>query len=273
MADFVYKQDNYLEDFVYDQDSTDEIYDLEGGLDNIVSDETRLSFVGMAVPEFAQKVLDQFRQRLDPQVLIALPPGHAIVDSGAGQDLIGKPAYDKLKEKLKERGPRPVELKEKSGAALGVGGKAKTLFLSLIPCVLGGAPGIVRITVVQQDIPHLLSIGLLESLGSIIDIKGNVLKYENYDSEDFMFRMSSGHRTIDVTKWDGGSFPVPQQVRDQYGLADGAFDFEDSARSDSEAYGAAAPGFGEQWNEGRLNCHVHASYFQEGSLCACRWGA
>lgn len=91
-----------------------------------------------------------------------------------------------------------------------------------------------KITVVQQDIPHLLSIGLLESLGSIIDIKGNVLKYENYDAEDQMHRMSSGHRTIDVTKWEGGEFPVPQQLRDQYGLPEGSFNLETCYAS--EAY-------------------------------------
>lgn len=193
-------------------------------------------FVGMAIPEFAQQVLDRFRTSTSTlsQVFIALPAGHAIVDPGAGQDLIGMQAYNKLKKKLASCGLQPVQLDEEPGAASGVGGKAKTLFLALIPCVLGGAPGIVKITVVQQDIPHLLSIGLLESLGSVIDIKGNVLKYENYDSEDPMHRMASGHRTIDVTKWDGGEFPVPQQVREQYGLQSGAFNLDDSFAS--EAY-------------------------------------
>ena len=87
---------------------------------------------------------------------------------------------------------------------------------------------------VQQDIPHLLSIGLLESLGSIIDIKGNVLKYENYDAEDQMHRMSSGHRTIDMTKWEEGEFPVPQQLRDQYGFPERSFNLETCYAS--EAY-------------------------------------
>ena len=49
-------------------------------------------FVGMAIPEFAQRVLDQYRLPDTPQVFISLPGGHAIVDPGAGQDLIGQQA-------------------------------------------------------------------------------------------------------------------------------------------------------------------------------------
>ena len=51
------------------------------------------AFVGM-IPEFAQRVLDQYRLPAAPQVFISLPGGHAIVDPGAGQDLIGQQAYE-----------------------------------------------------------------------------------------------------------------------------------------------------------------------------------
>lgn len=160
----------------------------------------------------------------DPSVFLCLPGGHAIVDPGAGQDLIGLPAFERLTEKLRSRGFRAVRLEETPGSAAGVGGKADTLFAALIPCVLGGHPGVVKVTVVKEDVPHLLSIGLLESMGSVIDTRANVLKYELYGAQDQMNRLKSGHRTIDITKWDGESFPVPQQLREQYGLEDGAFD-------------------------------------------------
>jgi len=91
--------------------------------------------------------------------------------------------------------------------------------MALIPTILGGAPGNVRGTVVQEDIPHLLSIGLLESSGSVIDTKANVIRFEEHGTQDKMLRLKSGHRTVDVTKWDGGLFPVPPQVREQYGLS------------------------------------------------------
>ena len=121
----------------------------------------------------------------------------------------GKPAHEQLVRKLKEPGLQTVDLDEQPGPASGVGGKAKTLFKALVPCVLGGAPGVVKITVVQEDIPRVLSVGFLETLGSVIDTEANVLKYGNYSSEDHMHRMPSGHHTIDITQWEGGAFPVP----------------------------------------------------------------
>ena len=50
-------------------------------------------FVGMAMPDFARRVFDQFKEKVNTEVFLAMPPGHAIIDPGAGQDLIGKPAY------------------------------------------------------------------------------------------------------------------------------------------------------------------------------------
>ena len=46
-----------------------------------------------------------------------------------------------------------------------------------------------------------------------------------------MNRLSSGHRTLDVSIWSGGSFPVPQQLRDQFQLPLGAFDLADCSAS------------------------------------------
>ena len=92
--------------------------------------------------------------------------------------------------------------------------------MALIPTILGGFPGIVRVTVVKENVPHLLSIGLLEKVGSVIDTKSNVIHYLEHAARDEMHRLSSGHRTVDVTKWRGGHFPVPELVHDQYGLAD-----------------------------------------------------
>ena len=95
--------------------------------------------------------------------------------------------------------PQPVD--DEPSSASGIGGQATTLFMALIPTILGGASGIVKVTVVQEDIPHLLSIGLLESVGSVIDTKANVIRYEGHGTEDRMLRLRSGHRTVDVTKW------------------------------------------------------------------------
>lgn len=87
--------------------------------------------------------------------LLALPPGHAIIDPGASQDLIGLKAYEALERRLQEVGLKPIKLSERPQAASGVGGEAKPLFSSLVPIVLGKQPGVIKLTVLDQDIPQL----------------------------------------------------------------------------------------------------------------------
>ena len=78
--------------------------------------------------------------------LLALPPGHAIIDPGASQDLIGLKAYEALERRLQEVGLKPIKLSERPQAASGVGGEAKPLFSSLVPIVLGKQPGVIKLT-------------------------------------------------------------------------------------------------------------------------------
>ena len=96
-------------------------------------------------------------------ILLTLDPGHAILHIGAGQDLNGNEAYTRLEQCLGRQGLKCVVLKGEPTAAHGVGGRAKPLFNALVPCVLGRVPGVIKVTVVQENIPQLLSVGLLES--------------------------------------------------------------------------------------------------------------
>ena len=160
---------------------------------------------------------------------MSLPVGHAIVDPGASQDLIGFKSFQKLSDALLRNGLKPIRLEEAPAPASGVGGDARPLFNALVPCVLGGKPGIVKLTVVEENIPQLLSAGLLEHAGAVIDMSQNKIMFENLGSSVDMTRLSSGHRIIDVSSWHGKSFPVPEQLVKQFNLKPGAFDSSDSA--------------------------------------------
>ena len=182
------------------------------------------SFSGMAIPLRVQEVLDKFKKgEEDDKSFLTLASGVAIIDPGAGQDLIGQEAYRRLEEELARGGLRAVKLEEKPAPASGVGGRAKTMFTALVPCILGGAAGVVKVTVVEEDIPHLLSIGLLESAGAVINTASNVIEFRNIGTEDSMTRIKSGHRVLNIAKWSGEQFPVPEEVKEQYGLQAGAF--------------------------------------------------
>ena len=79
--------------------------------------------------------------------------------------------------KLSAVGLRPIPIDDEPSKASGIRGQANTLFMAMVPTILGGAPGIVKVTVVQEDIPNFLSIGLLEAAGSVIDTKENLIHF------------------------------------------------------------------------------------------------
>ena len=162
------------------------------------------------------------------EVFLTLPPGHAIIDPGASQDLIGLKSFERLTESLNRNGLRPIKLDEIPAPASGIGGDARPLFCALSPCVLGGKPGIIKLTVVSDDVPQLLSVGLLEHAGAIIDVPRNQIQFQNFGTSADMNRLSSGDRTLNISSWNGEPFPVPQQLRDQFQLSADAFNLADA---------------------------------------------
>ena len=186
------------------------------------------------------------------QNYLTLPAGHAIVDPGAAQDLIGEPSYRRLVDKLKTSGLRPVVLESKPESASGIGGQATPLFEALVPCFLGNQPGIVKLTVLQEDIPQLLSIGLLEHAKSVIDTADNTIYFKAFDCGATMDRLTSGHRVLDVATWKGGKFEVPQQVLEQFDLASDAFELSDST-SDRAYIGSCGRGDGDRGFFGEIS--------------------
>lgn len=164
---------------------------------------------------------------------LAVPSGHAVVDPGASQDLIGLPAYHKLCERLKAVGLKPVELKAKPAPAAGIGGKSDPLFQVLSPCTLAGFPGVIKLTVLREDVPQLLSIGLLEHAKAVIDTDTNRLTFKAFGKSAPMIRVpESGHRLLDIADWDGSEFPIPKEVCEEFGVKAIDFSFKPEAEED-----------------------------------------
>ncbi|CAK9057683.1 unnamed protein product [Durusdinium trenchii] len=186
---------------------------------------------------------DKNPKATDQACFLELSPGETIIDPGASQDLVGLRSFEKLQAKLKENGLKTIKLQETPSKASGVGGAAMTLFMALAPCILGGQPGVIKLTVVEDDIPQLLSIGLLEHGHAVIDTKEDKIHFKRFDTMAKMWRLPSGHRTLAVAEWDGSDFPVPPQVTEKYGLPAGACNLHSSDRevymtsvSDAEFY-------------------------------------
>ena len=100
--------------------------------------------------------------------------------------------------------------------------------------------GVIKLAVVQEDVPQLLSIGLLEHGGAIIDTNDNKITFAKFGKEQLMTKQSTGHRTIDITRWPGGVFPVPEQLTRELGIQPGAFNKDHSEVVESYMSSAAA---------------------------------
>ena len=74
--------------------------------------------------------------------------------------------------------------------ASGIGGSATSSASVLCPCTLGGQAGVIKLAVVKEDVPQLLSIGLLEHGGAIIDTNINKITFVKLDKEQKMTKQT-----------------------------------------------------------------------------------
>ena len=154
---------------------------------------------------------------------LTIPPGLAILDIGATQDIIGHHALSALESELGAKGLQPVVVPAPSAAPTGIGGQAQVLKAVLVPVAFGGVPGVVRFVVIEGHVPPLLSVGLLAHLGAKLDLESNEVYLKTIGVSLPMTRLPSGHRAIPLVQWEGGDFEVPEAAKEQYDLPKDAF--------------------------------------------------
>ena len=181
---------------------------------------------------FKEMVLQQ-RKRTEARVSswVVLEAGVAIVDTGAAQDLIGLSAYKTLVAAWREKGIKPLRLRKSPRAASGIGGRAKALFVALLPVAFAGVMGTVEVTVLSEDIPHLLSAPFLTYLQAKIDMAANEMTLDKLQVQVKMKESSGGHRLVDVTCWQGSQFLLDSATCSQYGISPDALCLSPLARS------------------------------------------
>ena len=81
-------------------------------------------------------------KQLGPWAFLSIPPGMAILDIGATQDIIGKAALSALECELAGKGLKTVEIPAPAAAPTGIGGQARVEKAILMPIALGGVPGV-----------------------------------------------------------------------------------------------------------------------------------
>ncbi|CAK8986694.1 CCHC-type domain-containing protein [Durusdinium trenchii] len=197
----------------------------------------RIQQVRSEVAQACQDVL----QCMPPQVsgleqmsFLTIPSGEAILDIGATQDLIGEEAAKALEGRLREAGLRVIEVDMPRVEPSGIGGAAKVSRTILVPVSIGGVPGTLFMTVLEANIPPLLSVGFLEFLKTKIDLEENRVFFGKLGVDMSMQRLPSGHRCVSLVEWTGGIFPIAPEVQKKHGLARHAFNLAPSSYFEKE---------------------------------------
>ena len=122
----------------------------------------------------------EWRDRLGHGAVLAtgtleVLPGHLIVDSAAGQAMIGETACVKWEQKSQSACLRGERVHTKMATPKGVGGAAHPTRSMMMPTMIDSLPGVLQYTVVEEDIPGLLPLSFQEKQGALISEGTNKL--------------------------------------------------------------------------------------------------
>ena len=113
---------------------------------------------------------------------VTLDPGEVQWDTGAQEGLAGKQQLDKWCTLLAEHGLQVEWSQEKPESASGNGGVTQPIGVVYVPVGLAGCNGLIRFTVVEQDVPPLLPVGIMRTLQASLELTD--------DGDKVIFRQS-----------------------------------------------------------------------------------
>ncbi|CAK9016966.1 unnamed protein product [Durusdinium trenchii] len=131
-----------------------------------------------------------------------------IIDTAAQGGLIGLPALRRLEESLKNHGLQVVWTGKKAQAK-GIGGDAKVCGVVEIPVGIGHVNGLIEATVVEDEVPFLLSIQFLKQVGAIVDLQSSALVLTQYGKSSTIHHLHSGHVAVQVLDFHEEGWQLP----------------------------------------------------------------
>ena len=169
----------------------------------------------------AEKKSQQRVQEL-PFVGVSTSSNMGLVDTAAQEGLIGRPALLRLADTLRKQGLR-IHWTGRESQASGIGGKATTVGVCEIPIGLGKVSGVLEVTVVAEDVPLLLPISLLRSLGAIIDLPNNVMELKYVNGKCTLVTLPSGRCSGLGRAVDFSASMCGQESRDRFSAGQHVF--------------------------------------------------
>ena len=148
---------------------------------------------------------------------ISCRASEALVDTAAEDAVIGENAMQRLRQSLRELGLQvlPVEAGAAMPGAGGIGGPAQVLGLFEVPIGVAQVNGVLRFTVLkdsESEIPPLLPIKYLESVGAILDFAHDMYT-TRFGPETTMRRLPTGHRAVNILDFDKEGWNLPVHLR------------------------------------------------------------
>ena len=140
-------------------------------------------------------------------------PGLAILDSGCTRTMHGSRWAARFEEKLKEIGLKPKKMK-RTQLFRGVGGETKSDCVKAFPIRLGGVPGEIYSAETEGGLPLLISRPFMEKLGTVLDLKRNVVSFEAIGVSGLpLLKTSKGHLAVDLL--DHGEVKSPEPLNNK----------------------------------------------------------
>ena len=144
-----------------------------------------------------------------PSTFLMTQPEFGVVDTAAQGGLIGAAALGRLEGKLSQQG-LAVRWTDKVAQARGIGGEAKVCGVVEIPISIAGVSCVIEATVVEDEVPLLLSVKFLREHDAVIDLQKQQLHLRSFQRTTSLITQKSGHVAVDVCDWQGNEWEVPE---------------------------------------------------------------
>eukprot|EP00971_Amphidinium_carterae_P149835 2970534-Amphidinium_carterae.1 len=143
-------------------------------------------------------------------------PEQGVVDTGAQGAVIGELALERLSRAMAERGVQPVDLPltDFDTETKGIGGKALVTKKVSIPIGISKTAGLVTALVVSFDVPLLLHVELLQTLGMVLNLPKSRAYWTTLNRTSTNSVERSGHLTLNIFDYPhGGGCPPRDSSR------------------------------------------------------------
>lgn len=176
--------------------------------------QTQSSYWGKMSSNGSRITLGQFLRRKSsknnvPSSFLMTQPEFGVVDTAAQGGLVGAAALKRLEGKLVQHG-LAVRWTDKVAQARGIGGEAKVCGVVEIPISIAGVSCVIEATVVEDEVPLLLSVKFLREHDAVIDLQKQQLHFRTFQKTANLVTQKSGHVAVDVCDWQGNDWEVPE---------------------------------------------------------------